>query len=380
MTNPVQTSPPNIWKPPFVMAYALTVVVLHWAATSRRRHWPAVLTLAALIGFMGVVEEAIALMTLALWSLLEARVLLQAWRKRAAAPDTMLRLTAGPVLAAMLLIAGGGVVTGIVAGSFGGAGRLAFGWLDDPGSRRPLGHVELLPGGTGLLGVGPLAAAAAAALLARRDRLVLALAAGSGAFLLASLILKYEPARDVTRLDGHARNFALLALLLALGLRLSVLSTRWRWAWGAGLVALVTWPTIAAPVHSLDLSLNYGPRFDNAQPGQPFVSNLTRRYVISRQVSEPVAAYIQRRVAIDARILSPDPTGLSLATGRPNASGFPGHLHLHPTPGAEYVDAIRYLYPRSLRQLDFAYVHATDAWVDSLPDRGQAVADRPRVL
>ncbi len=371
LTNPVQTSPPNIWKPPFVMAYALTVVVLHWAATSRRRQWPAVLTLAALIGFMGVVEEAIALMTLALWSLLEARVLLQAWLKRAAGPDVLLRNAAGPILAAMLLIAGGGVVTGIVAGSLGGAGRIAFGWLDDPGSRRPIGHVELLPGGTGLLGIGPLAAAAAAALLARRDRLVLALAAGSGAFLLASLILKYEPARDVTRLDGHARNFALLALLVALGLRLSALRTRWRWACGAGLVALVTWPTVAAPVHSLGLSLNYGPKFENAQPGQPFVSNLTRRYVISRQVSDPVAAYIQRHVAIDARILSPDPTGLSLATGRPNASGFPGHLHLHPTPGAEYVDAIRYLYPRSLRLLDFAYVHATDRWVDSLPDRAK---------
>ena len=371
LTNPVQTSPPNIWKPPFVMAYALTVVVLHWAATSRCRNWPAVLTLAALIGFMGVVEEAIALMTLVLWSLLEARVLVQAWLKRAAGPGTLLRLTAGPVLAAMLLVAGGGVVTGIVAGSFGGPGRLEFGWLGDPGSRRPIGHVELLPGGSGLLGVGPLAAAAAAALLARRDRLVLALAAGSGAFLLASLILKYEPARDVTRLDGHARNFALLALLVALGLRLSALSTRWRWAWGAGLIALVTWPTVAAPVHSIGLSLNYGPRFDNAQPGQPFVSNLTRRYVISRQVSERVTAYIQRHVAIEARILSPDPTGLSIATGRPNASGFPGHLHLHPTPGAEYVDAIRYLYPRSLRQLDFAYVHATDAWVDTLPDRAR---------
>ena len=31
----------------------------------------------------------------------------------------MLRLAAGPALAALLLVAGGGVVTGIVAGSFG---------------------------------------------------------------------------------------------------------------------------------------------------------------------------------------------------------------------------------------------------------------------
>ena len=371
LTNPVQTSPPNVWKPPFVLAYALTVVVLTWAASSRRRSWPAVLTLAALIGFMGVVEEAIALMTLALWSLLEAWLVLQALHKRSAGPDTMLRLAAGPALAALLLVAGGGVVTGIVAGSFGGAGRLAIEWLADPGSRRPLGHLEVLPGGIGLLGVGPVVAAVAAGLLARRSRLVLALATGSGAFLLASLIMQYEPARDITRLDGHARNFALLALLVALSSRLPALQPRWRYVLGAGFVALVTWPTVAAPMHSIGLGLTYGPRFDNAQPGQPFDSNLMRRYVIRRPMSERVSEYISNSTDTDARVLSPDPTGLSLATGRPNASGFPGHLHLHPTPGAEYVDAIRYLEPTAVRTLDFAYVHATDAWVADLPDRAK---------
>ena len=184
--------------------------------------------------------------------------------------------------------------------------------------------------------------------------------------------MQYEPARDITRLDGHARNFALLALLVALSSRLPALQPRWRYILGAGFVALVTWPTVAAPMHSIGLGLTYGPRFDNAQPGQPFDSNLMRRYVISRPMSERVASYIRNSTDVDARILSPDPTGLSLATGRPNASGFPGHLHLHPTPGAEYVDAIRYLEPTAVRSLDFAYVHATDAWVADLPDRASA--------
>ena len=60
-------SPPNIWKPPFVLAYALTVVVLTWAAGNRRRSWPATVTLAALVGFAGLLSEEIALLTLALW-------------------------------------------------------------------------------------------------------------------------------------------------------------------------------------------------------------------------------------------------------------------------------------------------------------------------
>ena len=92
------------------------------------------------------------------------------------------------------------------------------------------------------------------------------------------------------------------------------------------------------------VGLNYGPRFDNAQPGQPFDSNLMRRYVISRPMSERVASYIRNSTDVDARILSPDPTACRLRRSA-DASGFPGHLHLHPTPGAEYVDAIRYLEP-----------------------------------
>ena len=378
LTNPVETSPPNVWKPPFVLAFALTAVVLTWAASSLRRSWPAVLTVTALIGFMGLLEETIALMTLALWTVLEAWFLLRATRESPVHRALVLRSATGPALAALLLAGGGGVITGILSGSLEGAGRLQIGWISDLGSRRPLGFFEVLPGGMGLLGVGPLIAVAAAVLLARRQRLVLALAAGSAAFLLASLILQYEPSRDITRRDGHARTFALLALLVALSSRLPALQPRWRYVLGAGFVALVTWPTVAAPMHSIGLGLTYGPRFDNAQPGQPFDSNLMRRYVISRPMSERVASYIRNSTDVDARILSPDPTGLSLATGRPNASGFPGHLHLHPTPGAEYVDAIRYLEPAAVRSLDFAYVHATDAWVADLPDRARRWLADPR--
>jgi hypothetical protein len=370
-TRPVQASPPNIWKPQFVLSYALVVIVSSWAASNRERSWPAVLVIAALIGFVGLMEETVAVTTLALWVLLEAWFLLRATRGGFMHRALVLRSAAGPALAVLLLAGGGGVITGVLTGSFGGAGRLHLGWISDLDSRRPLVSLDVLPGGMGLLSIGPLFSAASAVLIARQKRIVLALVVGSTAFLLASLILQYEPSRDITRLDGHARNFALLALLMAISCRLPALRPHRRYLVNVSVVALITWPTVAAPAHGMAVGPKYGPRFDNAQLSHPFSSNLMRRYVISRPISKHVADHIRNSTAIDARILSPDPTGLSLATGRPNASGFPGHLHLHPTPGAEYVDAIRYLDPTAVRRLDFAYVHATDAWFDSLPDRAR---------
>ena len=95
--------------------------------------------------------------------------------------------------------------------------EISLGWHANAAGRRPLGALDVMPGGVGVLGLGVIPVAVAAVLLARRHHLVLALAAGSGAFLIAALVLQYDPAGEVTRMDGHARNFALLALLVALG-------------------------------------------------------------------------------------------------------------------------------------------------------------------
>ena len=360
-------APPNLFRPPYVMAYALAFVVLERAARAGRRSWLSTLTLAGLVGFAGLISTTLPPVVLALWIVLEAAAF---WtsrplRNRRAA---VIR-AAGPVLAALLLAAGSGVFTRVLTGEAGSG--LTFGWIDDPGSRRPLASFDLQSGGVGLLGLGPVIVAGAAALLARRDRLVLALAAGAGMFLLAAFTLRYEfLPLDLTRFDGHARNFALLALLVALSSRLHALQPRWRFAAAALVIALITWPTVAEPARNLGLAVGHGVDIANAWSAQQEPGTRSgARYALKPFTSERIAAYIRNHTAVDARILSPQPRSMAFATGRPNTTGFVGHLHLLPGEGPEYRDARNHLEPTALRRLGIAYVHATDAWMAELPDR-----------
>ena len=207
--------------------------------------------------------------------------------------------------------------------------EISLGWHADAASRRPVGALEAMPGGVGVLGLGVLPVALAAVLLARRNQFVLALAAGSGAFLIAALLLQYDPAGEVTRMDGHARNFALLALLVALSIGLRGLRPRWRHAAVAGIAALVIWPTIASPTRSMALALSRGLHLANAlQTEREFDAWVMGRAVIKPLRSERIATYIRNQTAVDARVFSPHPHGMTVSTGRPNASGFPTLIHL----------------------------------------------------
>ncbi len=425
-----EASPPNIWKPPFVLAYGLALIVLSCAA--RRRPWSssAATTLAALVGFTGLISEEIALLTLALWGALEAgRVV--SWPSRlthrarelivsvlplAASrfacsqppgdgttppraldghgePDvrsgrwkTHLHPFAGPALAALLLAVGGGPVTALLSGVSSGT---SLGLIDDLGSRHPFGTpLKSWPGGVGLLGIGVVPVAATALMLAWSQRVVLALVAGAAVFMVAAIALQHPAAQfDVTRMDGHARNFALLALLIALSCRLSMLRPSWRYAAGALIVLLVTWPTVAGALRTFGLEVSHGIELANAQPGprgrdpefdsDRYFSGMGR-HTTRHSVSEPVAQYIRRQTAVNARILSPHPHELSASTGRPNASGFAGLNHLRPRTGPEFLDSIRYLEPAAIRRAGFEYLHAPDAWVASLPNQALQWLQDPR--
>ena len=199
------------------------------------------------------------------------------------------------------------------------------------------------------------------------------LIAGSGVFLFAALTLRYEAApHDLGRFDGHARNFALLALMLALSIRLAALRPRWRYVATVFIVALVTWPTVATPARKLGLAIGHGVQIANARPGPSEFGDWywwMGRYPLERFPSDRIADWIRNHTVVDARVLSPTPHAMTVATGRSNASGFTPFLHLNPTTGPEYLDAIRFLEPAALRRLGIQYVHAPDDWAASLPDR-----------
>ncbi|MCY3895997.1 MAG: hypothetical protein OXG17_05965 [Chloroflexi bacterium] len=371
-------SPPNVWKPLFVLAYALAVLVLRRAAQREPNTWPSVLTLAALLGFQGLVDETLALLTLVVWGGLEAWRYLRDgcgdWSERRRG---LLLAFSGPVLGALLLAGGGGVITSALTSSAGSG--LSLGWNEDPASRNSLVGADARAGGLGLLWFGPLPVLGLAVLLNRRSRLVVALAVGSFVSLVGLFVLQYEHGQhDIVRFDGHARNFALLALLPATAYRLSSLAPRWRHLAAVAGILLVVWPTIAEPVQNLRVSLTRRPQLANAQvETEKFHNPYLNRTVIGNPLSAEVASYIRHHTEVDARILSATPNDLSIATGRPNASGLIRSLQFLYFEGPEYQDAIQDLDPGAVGRLGVTYVHAPDDWVEGLPERTQARLRNP---
>ncbi len=369
-----ETPPPNVWKPPFPLAYVMSLVVLERVTARVDQRWLGSLSLALLIGFLGLVEETVALTVLGLWLVLALLTAVEGRSGRLTGRADIRRSFTGPALALILLAVGGGPLTGMLTGGLGGG--LALRQPDDLGEPRLWGSFQPLTGGIGILGLGSIPVAAAALALAWRQRLVLSLTVGSGVFVLTALTLQFSAFQfDVGRLDGHARNFALLALLVALGMRLQALSLRWRYAAAGGLVVLMVWPTVATPVQKVRLALDRGVQLSNARPAPPsdFVASLQHmgRHVLDPFATGKIADYIQSQSEADARILSPNPIAMSIQTGRPSASGFAGHVHLFPFTGPNYEDAIQFLEPAAIRRLRFSYVHATEAWITGLPSRAQ---------
>ena len=366
----------DIWKPSYPLGYAVAFVVLQHAASGKRWSWRDALTLAGLVGFLGLLSITLAPAVLVVWA---ALALVRFVRDRGTEPATRaaLRLGAGPVLAGLLLLGGGGAFTGILDGSRPSTLILAPGL--EPEHWRALGSFEARPGGLGLLGLGPVALSGVAVALARRDRLVVTLAACAGLLVLVWFAVTYPPAPwDLNRLAGHARNLSLVALLLALGSRLSDLPPgRWRVGVSALLVGLIIWPTAMTPARNLGLAVGHGVQLANARWVQTELRDQgadvpLRRFQL-RALTGPVADYIRDHTAVDARVLATEWPywNVFLGTGRPNNAGFADVIHLNYHQGPEYWDGSHYLEPAAIRRLDLEYVHATDRWEASLPDRAR---------
>lgn len=397
-------APPNIWFLRFTLAYGLSHTVLERVTHSKQLpDFRAALTLAVLVGFLGLLEEALALTVFGIWVCIEAVRLVRDRRNRG---QTLARAAAGVGTAGLLVAVGGGVLTGMLIGAT--RGHVSLGLAADPAWIRPPALADIRPGNLAVVGLGPVVLAGAAMLLAVRERLVLALAAGAGVLLLGALTLGYESApQNVARLDAHAGNLALFALLVAAGVRLRTARPRLRYVVSAVIAAVIVWPSIALPVRTLAFQVSHGIELTNAQPapidrdvaqyragiGRQTVEHLTpsqvRRYMPDPPpplhtrptgvlADDQVTRYIRNHTPTDARIFSPHPSELTLATGRPNAAGFAGYLHYVERAGPEYRDVYRSLEPSAIRRLGFTYLHATDAWARALPERARAWLDDAR--
>ncbi len=378
-TVATDATPPNIWKPHFVLAYGLTVVTLERACQASRS-WPGAITLALLVAFLGLIDESLAPMTLAMWIILDACHLKRTRDKKTW--HTVARLTTGPTIAALLLVFQGGVITEVLFGSQDTA--LSLAWHNNPASRRPLGRLEALPGGVGILGIGPAPIAVIAALMGRRKQLVMVLSTASMIFLLAALAFQYTPSpHDITRFDGHARNLALLALLFAMPKALSHLGRNRRYAAASIVLACLVWPTTIVPIQDLVRAIGRDIQIANAIPtDQPPSSGLligtVGRYTHSSWATGKISNYILTHVPVEARILTPHPEAMTIATGRPNAMGFTNIHHFYPVSGPDYEDAIHFLEPAALTRLQIEYVHSTDDWIDNLPVNARNMLQDPR--
>ena len=374
----------DISTPSYTLAYALTFVVLEYAARTERWSWSASLTLAGLVGFLGLLMTSLVPVVAVVWAGLAVWHVLRA-RRSGSMRGEALRAGAGLALAGLLILTGGGAYTGILDGAPPGGFELARSVQSE--HWQVLGTIDTRPGGVGLLGLGPVVVAGIAVALARRDRLVLALAAGAGLLALAWLALTYPPAPwDINRLAGHARNLALVALLLAMTSRLTDLQPTRRHVAVALVAILVAWPTVVAPVRSLGLAIGHGVQLANARwvHAESIDQGVTvpmRRYQLPA-LSGRVADYLRDHTPVDARVLAAEPTpwNVLFATGRPNNAGIAGVTHLNYYPGPEHLDAVNYLEPTAVRRLGIAYVYATDTWVADLPRRAQAWLADPRLF
>ena len=377
---------PDIWLPTFTLAYALSLVVLERALRACGESWLPRLTIAALVGFLGLAQTAVVPVVLVLWAGIEAAHLVRLRRAGAKLRGAVLRSGTALAFAAILLLGGGGGLTSVLDGQ--SSGSLAIAQRAPAGLGNAFGQLSFPPGGPGLLAqFGPLVVAGVAAALGRRDRLIVALALGACIFTLAWIVLDYPPAPwNMNRIAGHGRYFALAALVLALGGGLVRLQPRWRYGAGVLLALLLVWPTIARPARILGMTLANGVEVANAvsspqSAAAPSSSTDGLRYAMP-ELSPAVANYLRDHTSIDARVFTSgwNAWGVTVHTGRPNASGFIGLSHQTHHAGPEHLDVLNYLEPGAVRRMGINYVHATDAWVAALPQRAQTWLADPRLF
>jgi len=138
---------PDLAKPAFTLGYALTFVVLERAAQSARLTWLATVTLAGVVGFLGLLSTTLVPMVVVAWAGLAVWQLVREPRTGPVAAAA-LRPAAGLVLAGLLLLLDWGVFTRILGGA--GSPGLGLAWDLAPKHWEALGTIDARPGNVAL--------------------------------------------------------------------------------------------------------------------------------------------------------------------------------------------------------------------------------------
>ncbi len=366
--SPVEASPPNIFNPAFLMSYALLLTLVERLVAGGSRPVVGLIATSALGAYLILLDEPIFAAFALIWAIVVA---FRFARARVRRVSELAAGAAGIALLIGLAVVYGGALFDSIFRNAGGESGLSF-TLPDLANLTRLASLDRHPGNLGILGIGPLALAGVVAIGWRAGAMSLLLAGAGLAMWTASLFIEYEfSTSDSLRLQGHFRNLLLVAVILVVTYFLARLRPWPRRAAWAALALVVVWPSVASSGADLWYALKSGPQIavPAVETGRVREGIMGRAELTGAPVV--VVSYIKDHLKADASILSPNPSQLSIASGRPEPYGYLGFTQYLGLRGPEYLDAIEHLDPDAIRRLGVRYVHATPKWVNGLPGRSR---------
>lgn len=360
--------PANIFFPQRILGLALsTIVVWAWVQRVHSTRIGALL-LGASLGFIALVEIGIFAVT---GAALATLLLLEAIRSK---PECRIRsaIQSVIVLLSALLIAaliGGPITDAIWRGSGEGSIEISphfdTSLLDPRIFSEPL-HSGLYAIAVGLTWIHLLAIALAVLMLCRQRVLLGLIVAGvSGGILVQVLV--YTVHDDAARLVDYSSYFLALGSAIGAYSICQQLPRRIVTAVIPTLIIFVILPTvlprIAPGIRNTANGIDWGP------PDSYLSETLRQRSHYYKDISDnrQVFDWITENLPPDARILSPTPVALTIATGRFGVFTAVGHNQNEPYPGLNFIHAWETLDGPAIQAMGATHLHIRDLDFSNLP-------------
>ena len=369
----LSTGPSNLVFPQRTLGFTLLTLLVHsWTLRPFRRISTAV-AFGAAVGLLAVVELGVFAIGLLALAAAAGAYLLGARGRRGKALG---RSSAALALAVTVALFAGGPVTDTVFGPAAtGAGRsvaLQVGF--SPDLMNPVVFEEPAPG-TFAAAVGlrwiHLAILAAGIALLTRKRLALGLCGVgiAGGVLFQSVA--YTVHDDASRLVTYSSFYSAIAVAGFLPGIVRRMPAALAVAAGSATVAFALLPTLVPELTPAVRLTGSGVEIAPlTQRG--LVNRLAERsrYALEFDAGERIFAWIRDNTPADARILSPWPSALTIATGRFGVFAPTGAIQNEAIAGPEFIDAWSSLAMQPITALGVHYLHVTADAVDTLNRQG----------